>query len=239
MTDQSNLYSGIDGLTHDLVKFPANYMLDYFNQTRYKGIAGVAKKIKDKFEDYPFANTYSYSEIDRLFISSHLKFPHPFGITLSVDFIGCDCVIGQNVTIGTNGAGQQFSSSSEVYGKPKLGYCVKVNPAAIISGPVNVGSFSVVAAGAIVTKDVPPFHIVYNVNQLKPLANDHKNIILHALYQRLIIYRGPSDGVAWSSKGYYQSGTYKEIQDFFKTQFAHGDLKNASDDFFRFILSRI
>ncbi|MES2155578.1 MAG: DapH/DapD/GlmU-related protein [bacterium] len=52
---------------------------------------------------------------------------------------------------------------------PTIGDQVFIATGAMVIGPVSVGSHSYVAAGAIVTKDVPPRTIVLAVNEQTPI----------------------------------------------------------------------
>lgn len=53
---------------------------------------------------------------------------------------------------------------------PVIGADSVVGRGAQVVGPVTVGPFSYVAAGAVVTRDVPPHHIAVNVNELVPAS---------------------------------------------------------------------
>ena len=46
-----------------------------------------------------------------------------------------------------------------------------------IVGKVEVGEGSIVGAGAIVTKDVPPHHTVIGVNKIIPISDEMKKVI--------------------------------------------------------------
>ncbi|MDD2973244.1 MAG: hypothetical protein PHE02_14060, partial [Lachnospiraceae bacterium] len=53
-------------------------------------------------------------------------------------------------------------------GSPIIAENVIVCDGAKILGPVVIGTNSIVAAGAIITKDIPQKSIAYGVNQCKP-----------------------------------------------------------------------
>jgi serine O-acetyltransferase len=64
--------------------------------------------------------------------------------------IGDNCVLYHGVTLGSN-------TFEKVDRHPKLGNNVIVYANATILGPVHIGEHSVVAAGAVVVKDAPPY----------------------------------------------------------------------------------
>ena len=152
-------------------------------------------KFKKKNKIFSKAN---YSEIDLYYLYNFIKFPHPYGITLSCDFIGAHCNIAQLSTVGANIKDQKFNQTA-IGHKPRLGFCIKTNPSSIISGPVNIGSFSIIAAGAIVTKNVPPFSFVRGVNDVLSIKKHHIKIFIHQLYQFLILSNQPTVGLCWSN----------------------------------------
>lgn len=78
------------------------------------------------------------------------KITHPIGIVIGARHIGNDCRIGQNVTIG--------KKSSSRY--PYIGNNVQLGASCIIIGDLTVGDNAIVGAGAVVTKDVPPYAVV-------------------------------------------------------------------------------
>lgn len=98
--------------------------------------------------------------------------PHPYGVTLSADFIGADCCIGQVATIGTNQRYMRLGDNTDGH-KPRIGHLVRIYSNTTISGEISIGSFSLIASGAIVTRDVPPLTIVYGRNEFKPLELHH------------------------------------------------------------------
>jgi serine O-acetyltransferase len=64
--------------------------------------------------------------------------------------IGDHCVLYHGVTLGAN-------TFEKVDRHPKLGNHVIVYANATLLGPIHIGDHSVVAAGAIVVKDAPPY----------------------------------------------------------------------------------
>ena len=115
------------------------------------------------------------------FLKNGIMIAHAYGITLSADRIGCDVNIGQNVTIGTNGRDIGLGEGTTGR-KPKIGNLVRIYPGAIISGDIRIADCVVVAAGAIVTKDIPSQSVVYGLNSIKPLESYHYDYLRQMLY---------------------------------------------------------
>jgi len=64
--------------------------------------------------------------------------------------IGDNCVLYHGVTLGAN-------TFEKVDRHPKLGNNVIVYANATLIGPIHIGDHSIVAAGAVVVKDAPPY----------------------------------------------------------------------------------
>jgi serine O-acetyltransferase len=77
-------------------------------------------------------------------------------------------VIFQNVTIGSNMRYNKSTQQWENLGNPIIAENVVVSDGAKVLGPIVVGKGSVVGAGAIVTRDVPPNTVVVGVNRFTP-----------------------------------------------------------------------
>lgn len=215
----------IDG---DILRFIADLGL-------YRRLDGSLRKLRDRIQcitDTTYRNFTCYSEIDYLFIKRFLNVPHPFGITLSTEIIGSDCHIAQNCTIGTNGKEQSFDAGTEGF-RPQLGFCVKVNPGAIISGPIEVGSFSVVYGNSTLTKSVPPFSVVRGMNLVEPMKHMQQyKALAHCLYHSLVVSKRPPAGLAWSSSGLLVSERWRTVQQQFIECYKDGKLKNGLVEFF-------
>jgi len=93
---------------------------------------------------------------------------HARGCTIVAAKLCANVVIFQNVTIGTNMKYNKISQRWENVGTPIIAENVVISDGAKILGPVVVGRDSVVAAGALVTRDVPPGSVAVGVNQFRP-----------------------------------------------------------------------
>jgi serine acetyltransferase len=83
-------------------------------------------------------------------IGPRIQLPHPFGIVIGDGVVvGQSVKIWQHVTLGSAGRGVD----GRAY--PTIGDGVRLYVGAVVVGPVHVGRGAVVAANAVVTKDVP------------------------------------------------------------------------------------
>ncbi len=93
---------------------------------------------------------------EHVFINSGCKFQDQGGI-----FIGDRCLIGHNVVIATLNHFMDPAHRGGMTPKPvRLGDDVWVGSGAILLPGITVGDGAIVAAGAVVTKDVAPYTIV-------------------------------------------------------------------------------
>ncbi len=83
---------------------------------------------------------------------SGLVVHHGHSTRIACRSIGHDCEVWQNVTIGT---ARSFSDEF-----PTLGNHVKVCAGAIVLGGITIGDYTTIAAGTVVTKDVPAHAVV-------------------------------------------------------------------------------
>jgi sugar O-acyltransferase (sialic acid O-acetyltransferase NeuD family) len=74
--------------------------------------------------------------------------------------INLNCTIGHDVTIGY---GTTLSPGVHVSGRAEIGICVFVGTGAVLLPGVKVGNEAVIAAGAVVTRDVPAGAMVAGV----------------------------------------------------------------------------
>jgi len=102
-------------------------------------------------------------EIDKSVLFAH----HARGCTIVAAKICENVVIFQNVTIGSNLKFNKQNNEWENVGTPIIDKNVIIADGAKILGPIVIGENSVIAAGAIITKDIPPNNIAYGVNQIK------------------------------------------------------------------------
>ncbi len=86
-------------------------------------------------------------------IGRNCKFAHnALGVVIHPEaIIGDNCKIGQNVTIG---------GRSGITVLPVIEDNVEIGANALILGPIRVGRGSIIGAGSVVVKDVPPFSVV-------------------------------------------------------------------------------
>lgn len=107
-------------------------------------------------------------EINCVEIDKSIKFAHHArGCTIIASKIYENVVIFQNVTIGSNMRYNKLTCEWENVGNPIICRNVVIADGAKILGPIIIGKNTVVAAGAIITKDVPVNSIAYGVNQFK------------------------------------------------------------------------
>jgi len=108
-------------------------------------------------------------EIDKSVLFAH----HARGSIIIASKICENVVICQNVTIGTNMIYNKINNEWENIGNPVICKNVVIADGAKILGPIIIGENSVVAAGAIITKDIPANSIAYGVNQIKAKDNNY------------------------------------------------------------------
>jgi len=104
------------------------------------------------------------TEIDRSVLFAH----HARGCTIAAAKICENVVIFQNVSIGANLKYNKVSNEWENIGNPIISKNVVVADGAKLFGPIIIGENSVIAAGAIITKDIPANSIAYGINQFRP-----------------------------------------------------------------------
>lgn len=122
----------------------------------------TGKKIDDTFRMFPPFYTDFGKNITigkNVFINSSCHFQDQGGIE-----IGDSCLIGHNVVLATiNHDLYPQNNRINHYAPIKLGKSVWVGSNSTILGGVTIGDWAVVAAGAVVTRDVPPLTIVGGV----------------------------------------------------------------------------
>jgi serine O-acetyltransferase len=103
------------------------------------------------------------TEIDKSILFAH----HARGCTIVASKICENVVIYQNVTVGSNLRFNKVNNEWENIANPIICKNVVIADGAKILGPVIIGENSVVAAGTIITKDIPANSIAYGVNKFR------------------------------------------------------------------------
>lgn len=109
------------------------------------------------------------SHMDQSVLFAH----HARGCTIVAAMICKNVVIYQNVTIGSNMKYNKAIEKWENVGCPIISENVIIADGAKILGPITIGHNSVVAAGAIITQDIPANSVAYGINQYKPKNPDY------------------------------------------------------------------
>ncbi|PBI85088.1 Serine acetyltransferase [Flavobacterium sp. ACN2] len=104
------------------------------------------------------------AEMDKSVLFAH----HGRGCTIVASKICENVVIFQNVSIGANLKYNKISKEWENVGSPIVAKNVVIADGAKILGPVVIGENSVIGAGSIITKDIPPNSVAFGVNKFKP-----------------------------------------------------------------------
>lgn len=129
------------------------------NQIRNLFFQLIGKKVDDSFNLFPPFHTDSGKHIKmgkNVFINSGCKFQDQGGIE-----IGNDVLIGHDVVLATINHEEKLSQRGNMILKPIViedGVWIGSN-VTILQG-ITIGKGSIVAAGAVVTKDVEPFSVV-------------------------------------------------------------------------------
>ena len=129
----------------------------------------IFKKIADNLLEKLYSCEINCTEIDKSVMFAH----HARGCTIVASKICENVVIFQNVTIGANLKYNKTSSEWENVGNPIICKNVVIADGAKILGPIIIGENSVVAPGAIITKDIPANSICYSVNKVRPKDNNY------------------------------------------------------------------
>lgn len=89
-------------------------------------------------------------------VGRRVKLEHFGGMILSARSIGNDVTIRQNTTMG-------IASKADLHAKPTIEDGVDIGCNAVIVGNITIGKGSVIGAGAVVIRDVPPYSVVAGV----------------------------------------------------------------------------
>ncbi|MGC3996250.1 MAG: serine acetyltransferase [Anaeromyxobacter sp.] len=109
---------------------------------------------------------------------------HPYTIMIGATTIGANCSFTHNVTIG-------MGLGANGPGIPVLGNDVWVGPCSILTGPITIGDGAVIAAGSVVSKDVPAHALVVG-NPARVVAANYDS----ARHHRLPAHLGRADPAA-------------------------------------------
>ena len=122
----------------------------------------IGKRVDDTFRLFPPFYTDFGKNITigkNVFINSGSHFQDQGGIV-----IGDGALIGHNVVLATiNHALAPSENRRNYYAPIKIGNNVWIGSNATVLPGVTIGEWSVVAAGAVVSKDVPPYTVVGGV----------------------------------------------------------------------------
>lgn len=121
------------------------------------------KKLAGEFLEKLYGCEIKCGQIDKSVRFAH----HARGCTIIAAKICENVIIYQNVTVGTNLRFNKAYNKWENIGNPIISKNVVICDGAKILGPIIIGSNSIVAAGAIITKNIPADCIAYGINQLR------------------------------------------------------------------------
>ena len=129
----------------------------------------VLRKLGGELLEKLYCCEINCDQLDRSVRFAH----HARGCTIAAAKICENVVIFQNVTVGANLRFNKVSGQWENVGNPIISKNVVICDGAKILGPIIIGENSVVAAGAIITKDIPANSIAYGVNQFRAKEPGH------------------------------------------------------------------
>lgn len=131
-----------------------NYRLGYFMAKRRNAILNILILLLKRSQIRNLNCDISYHAS----IGRRIKFPHPLSIIIGDNaIIGDDVMIWQEVTLGSHG---KKSIKAEY---PIIENNVKLFSGCKIIGKITIGNSAVVAANAVVLKDVESFHTVVGI----------------------------------------------------------------------------
>lgn len=142
------------------------YYIKLMNWFYYRGHRSISKYYKRKI-----LYKFGCHIMPGIECNPSLNFPHPIGIVIGTGTkFGNNINIYQNVTIGKN------ISDSVTFDHrlmPTIESHVNVLSGAVIAGKITIGHGSLIAANAVVTKNVPPYSLVVGYNIIKPLPKKY------------------------------------------------------------------
>ncbi len=170
---ERNTYA--DTLFQEAIQIGMEMNAHYHTPDELRGLMGqlTGKKVDETFRMFPpfYADFGKNITIGReVFINSGCHFQDQGGITIG------DCsLIGHNVVLATiNHDLDPKNNRQNHYSPIVIGRHVWIGSNATVLPGVTIGDWAVVAAGAVVTKDVPPYTVVGGVpaKVLKTIETD-------------------------------------------------------------------
>lgn len=113
----------------------------------------------------------------KITIGKNLYIGHAHGVNIGrTTVIGDNCRIYPSVEIAAAVIGDTaMRKQGETRWHPKIGNDVFIGTGALIIGRIEIGDDVLIAAGATVTKDVPPHSVVKNVNEIRPKTPEERS----------------------------------------------------------------
>lgn len=108
------------------------------------------------------ANKHGVHIAEGVRIGAAFRLPHPVGVV-----IGPDVVVGERVSIYQGVTVGAAAPRSAPWVFPTIGNDVTIYASSVLLGDITVGDGATIAAGAIVTKSVPPGSTVVGVNDIR------------------------------------------------------------------------
>ena len=151
-------------LFQDAIRIGMELNNQYHTPEEIREIMGrlTGKRIDETFRLFPpfYADFGKNISIGKdVFVNSGCHFQDQGGIT-----IGDGSLIGHNVVLATiNHDLDPAKNGKNIYAPIRIGNHVWIGSNATVLPSVTIGDWAVVAAGAVVTKDVPPYTVVGGV----------------------------------------------------------------------------
>ena len=116
-------------------------------------------------------------------VGKNLYIAHAHGIHIGkTTIIGDNCRIYPNVMIVASVVGDsELRDKGETRWHPKIGNNCLLGAGSLISGRIEIGDDVIIAAGAIVTKDVPSHSVVKNTNEIRAKRPDEMMVIASSI----------------------------------------------------------
>ncbi|MCC8044510.1 MAG: sugar O-acetyltransferase [Clostridiales bacterium] len=164
MSDNEECNAYADMLYQEALRISMELNNQYHTPDEIREIMGrlTGRQIDNTFRLFPpfYTDFGKNTHIGKdVFINSGCHFQDQGGIE-----IGDGVMIGHNVVLATiNHDLDPAQNRKNHYAPIKIGAHVWIGSNATVLSGVSIGEWSVVAAGAVVTKDVPPFTVVGGV----------------------------------------------------------------------------